>query len=147
MFQCFLEVSRNETTPQQMTLRAQTKSASDGAGEHGRSMSLVSHIVTSRWSQKFCPQRPETRAQQPVASPRTHRYSFRCPSTPLLAAYKALSAMGLSGRKTKQRIPNDPRNLAWANGALSVPVFHFHSAFFRALFPTHDLIHVTRRAP
>ena len=25
--------------------------------------------------------------------------------------------MGLSGRKTKQRIPDDPRNLAWANGA------------------------------
>ncbi|KAM5534755.1 hypothetical protein V8D89_011619 [Ganoderma adspersum] len=25
--------------------------------------------------------------------------------------------MGLSGRKTKQRIPNDPRNLAWANDA------------------------------
>ncbi|RDX46605.1 hypothetical protein OH76DRAFT_1465340 [Lentinus brumalis] len=25
--------------------------------------------------------------------------------------------MGLAGRKTKQRIPNDPRNLAWANDA------------------------------
>ncbi|KAJ8453547.1 hypothetical protein ONZ51_g13535 [Trametes cubensis] len=25
--------------------------------------------------------------------------------------------MGLSGRKVKQRIPNDPRNLAWANDA------------------------------
>jgi Pin2-interacting protein X1 len=26
--------------------------------------------------------------------------------------------MGLSGRKTKQRIPNDPRNLGWSDGAL-----------------------------
>lgn len=24
--------------------------------------------------------------------------------------------MGLSGRKTKQRIPDDPRNLCWADG-------------------------------
>ena len=29
---------------------------------------------------------------------------------------KLSSVMGLSGRKTKQRIPNDPRNLCWADG-------------------------------
>lgn len=44
--------------------------------------------------------------------------------------------MGLAGRKTKQRIPNDPRNLAWANGTPSCsrtpalsPVFHVTSLY------------------
>lgn len=40
--------------------------------------------------------------------------------------------MGLSGRKTKQRIPNDPRNLAWANGTLAS---HFFPAFSSVLIP------------
>jgi hypothetical protein len=29
--------------------------------------------------------------------------------------------MGLSGRRVKQRIPTDPRNLGWANGAFTLP--------------------------
>ena len=29
--------------------------------------------------------------------------------------------MGLSGRKSKQRIGHDPRNLAWANGIYPSP--------------------------
>lgn len=35
--------------------------------------------------------------------------------------------MGLSGRKTKQRIPADPRNLTWADGLLIIGnhIFNF----------------------
>lgn len=35
--------------------------------------------------------------------------------------------MGLSGRKVKQRIPQDPRNLSWADGTVQIP---FYFEFF-----------------
>ena len=39
--------------------------------------------------------------------------------------------MGLSGRRVKQRIPQDPRNLSWADGMFEIP-FSLH--FFDPIF-------------
>jgi hypothetical protein len=34
--------------------------------------------------------------------------------------------MGISGKKVKQRIPNDPRNLSWADGTLQLQQLSVH---------------------
>ncbi|KAG0708577.1 hypothetical protein DFH29DRAFT_423929 [Suillus ampliporus] len=52
-------------------------------------------------------------AAQYVVSLRSNNRYPASPSSTLVA----LTTMGLAGRKEKQRIPNDPRNLSWADDA------------------------------
>ena len=50
-------------------------------------------------------------------------------------SFQIFTGMGLSGRKTKQRIPDDPRNLCWAdgNGVLMVLIFLLNRLFLSLL--------------
>lgn len=45
-------------------------------------------------------------------------YVIKCSQNRNLSFFRSLldTLMGLSGRKNKQRIPHDPRNLTWADG-------------------------------
>lgn len=69
---------------------------------------------------------PHARSSVRLIRPKDHklcdRRRGRKPVFPTLLT--RLFKMGLSGRKIKQRIPQDPRNLSWADGsvdALSTP--------------------------